>query len=84
MWAKHRRTQRLGASAASGVDWEKMRPSGFHVRKLEMDRRAHLRLACDPFAGEPLTTKSFRAVREAWISLAMSRIMLRRLAQNSS
>jgi hypothetical protein len=37
-----------------------------------------------PGAGSPRTTKCSPAVREAWIYLAMSRIMLRRLAQNSS
>ena len=29
------------------IDWEKIRPSGFHVRKLEMDCGEDLRLALD-------------------------------------
>src|SRR5215469_9450554 len=29
------------------IDWEKIRPSGFHVRKLALDRGAHVRVALD-------------------------------------
>jgi hypothetical protein len=27
------------------IEWEKIRPSGFHVRKLALDRGAHVRVA---------------------------------------
>ena len=65
------------------VDWEKIRPSGFHVltwRWIVERTFAWLstwrRLAKD--------YEVLPSSEEAWIYLAMSRIMLRRLAQNSS
>jgi transposase len=80
----------LGAAcAASGrrndavIDWEKIRPSGFHVLKWRwiVERTfawlsTWRRLAKD--------YELLPSSEEAWIYLAMIRIMLRRLAQNSS
>ncbi len=65
------------------IDWEKIRPRGFHVlkwRSLVERTFAWLstwrRLAKD--------YEVLPSSEEAWIYLAMMRIMLRRLAQNSS
>lgn len=65
------------------IDWEKIRPSGFHVLKWRwiVERTfawllTWRRLAKDY---EVLPTSE-----EAWIYLAMIRLMIRRLAQNSS
>jgi putative transposase len=65
------------------IDWEKIRPSGFHVLKWRwiVERTfawlsTWRRLAKD--------YELLPSSEEAWIYLAMIRIMLRRLAQNSS
>jgi putative transposase len=65
------------------IDEEQMRPSGFHVLKWRwiVERTfawlsTWRRLAKD--------YEVLPSSEEAWMSLAMSRIMLRRLAQNSS
>jgi len=65
------------------IDWEKIRPSGFHVflyRWIVERTFAWLstwrRLAKD--------YEVLPSSEEVWISIAMIRIMLRRLAQNSS
>ncbi len=65
------------------IDWEKIRPSGFHVLKWRwiVERTfawlsTWRRLAKD--------YEVLPSSEEAWIYLAMIRIMVRRLAQNSS
>jgi putative transposase len=65
------------------IDWEKIRPSGFHVLKWRwiVERTfawlsTWRRLAKD--------YEVLPSSEETWIYLAMIRIMLRRLAQNSS
>ncbi len=65
------------------VDWEKLRPKGFHVlkRRWVVERTfawlsTWRRLAKD--------YELLESSEQAWISIAMIRIMLRRLAQNSS
>ena len=65
------------------VDWEKIRPKGFHVLKWRwvVERTfawlsTWRRLAKD--------YELLPSSEEAWIYLAMIHIMLRRLAQNSS
>jgi putative transposase len=65
------------------VDWEKIRPKGFHVlpRRWVVERTfawlsTWRRLAKD--------YELLPSSEEAWIYIAMSRIMLRRLAHNSS
>lgn len=65
------------------IDWEKIRPSGFHVLKWRwiVERTfawlsTWRRLAKD--------YEVLPASEEAWISIAMISIMLRRLTQNSS
>jgi putative transposase len=65
------------------VDWEKIRPSGFHVLKWRWIVERTLawlstwrRLSKD--------YEVLPSSEEAWIYIAMLRIMLRRLAQNSS
>ena len=65
------------------VDWEQIRPSGFHVLKWRwiVERTfawlsTWRRLAKD--------YEVLPSSEEAWIYLAMIRIMLRRLAQNTS
>jgi putative transposase len=65
------------------INWEKIRPSGFHVLKWRWIVERTLawlatwrRLAKD--------YEVLPSSEEAWIYIAMIRIMLRRLAQNSS
>jgi len=65
------------------IDWEQIRPSGFHVLKWRWIVERTLawlstwrRLAKD--------YEVLPSSEEAWIYIAMMRIMLRRLAQNTS
>jgi putative transposase len=71
------------APKGAEVDWEKIRPKGFHVlpRRWVVERTfawlsTWRRLAKD--------YELLPSSEEAWIYLAMLRIMVRRLAQNSS
>lgn len=71
------------APQQSAIDWEKIRPSGFHVLKWRwiVERTfawlsTWRRLAKD--------YELLPSSEEAWICLAMIRLMLRRLAQHSS
>jgi putative transposase len=62
------------------VDWEKIRPSGFHVLK----RRWVVERTFAWLSTWRRLSKDYEVLpssEEAWIYLAMSRIMLRRLAQ---
>jgi transposase len=65
------------------VDWEKIRPSGFHVLKWRwIVERTFAWLST-----WRRLSKDYEVLpssEEAWIYIAMIRIMLRRLAQNSS
>jgi hypothetical protein len=60
------------------IDWEKIRPSGFHVLKWR-----------EPSPGSPAFRRLakdyevLRSLEEAWLSIAMIRIMIRRLASAS-
>lgn len=65
------------------VDWEKIRPKGFHVLK----RRWVVERTFAWLATWRRLAKDYELLpssEEAWISIAMIRIMLRRLAQHSS
>jgi putative transposase len=65
------------------VDWEKIRPKGFHVLK----RRWVVERTFAWLSTWRRLAKDYELLpssEEAWIYLAMIRIMLRRLAQNSS
>jgi putative transposase len=65
------------------IDWEKIRPSGFHVLKWRwiVERT----FAClSTWRRLDKDYEVLRSSEEAWIYLAIIRIMLRRLAQNSS
>jgi transposase len=74
---------RLGSPSDAVIDWEQIRRSGFHVLP-------HRWIVERTFAW--LSTWRRRAFdyevlpssEQAWISIAMIPIMLRRLAQNSS
>ncbi len=65
------------------IDWEKIRPSGFHVLKWRwIVERTFAWLST-----WRRLSKDYEVLpssEEAWIYIAMIRIMLRRLAQNSS
>jgi putative transposase len=65
------------------VDWEKIRPSGFHVLK----RRWVVERTFAWLSTWRRLSKDYEVLPssdEAWMYVAMSRIMLRRLAQNQS
>lgn len=65
------------------IDWEKIRPSGFHVLKWRwIVERTFAWLST-----WRRISKDYEVLpssEEAWISLAMIQLMVRRLAQNSS
>ena len=65
------------------IDWEKIRPSGFHV----LPHRWVVERTFAWLSTWRRLSKDYEVLpssEEAWIYLAMIRIMLRRLAQNSS
>ncbi len=65
------------------IDWDKIRPKGFHVLK----RRWVVERTFAWLSTWRRLSKDYEVLpssEEAWIYLAMIRIMLRRLAQNSS
>jgi putative transposase len=65
------------------IDWEKIRPSGFHVLKWRwIVERTFAWLST--FRRLAKDYELLPSSEETWIYLAMIRIMLRRLAQNSS
>jgi transposase len=76
-------TRRLGSPSEAVIAWEKIRPSGFHVlphRWIVERTFAWLstwrRLSKD--------SEVLPSSEEAWIYLAMIRIMVRRLAQTQT
>ena len=78
-----RLTGRLGALSDAVIDWEKIRPSGFHV----LPHRWIVERTFAWLSTWRRLSKDYEVLpssEEAWIYIAMSRIMLRRLAQNSS
>ena len=65
------------------IDWEKIRPSGFHVLKWRwIVERTFAWLST--WRRRAFDYEVLPSSEEAWISIAMIRVMLRRLAQNSS
>jgi putative transposase len=65
------------------VDWEQIRPSGFHVLKWRWIVERTFAWLCT-WRRLAKDYEVLPSSEEAWIYLAMIRIMLRRLAQNSS
>ncbi len=64
------------------IDWEKIRPSGFHV----LPHRWIVERTFAWLATWRRLAKDYEVLpssEEAWIYIAMIRVMLRRLAQNS-
>ncbi len=65
------------------VDWEKIRPRGFHVLKWRWIVERTIAWLCT-WRRRALDYEVLPSSEETWIYLAMICIMLRRLAQNSS
>lgn len=65
------------------IDWERIRPSGFHVLKWRWIVERTLAWL-STWRRRAFDYEVLPSSEEAWIYLAMIRIMLRRLAQNSS
>jgi putative transposase len=82
---EHPWSGRRGVWAPEGVevDWEQIRPSGFHV----LPHRWIVERTFAWLSTWRRLSKDYEVLEsseEAWIYIAMIRIMLRRLAQNSS
>ncbi len=82
---EHPWSGRRGAWVPQGVevDWQKIRPSGFHVLK----RRWVVERTFAWLSTWRRLSKDYEVLpssEEAWIYIAMSRIMLRRLAQTQT
>ena len=74
---------RVWAPKDAVIDWEKIRPSGFHVLKWRwIVERTFAWLSTWRRLSKDY--ELLPSSEEAWIYIAMIRIMLRRLAQNSS
>jgi putative transposase len=64
------------------IDWEKIRPSGFHVLKWRwIVERTFAWLST--WRRRAFDSEVLPSSEEAWICIAMIRLMVRRLAQNS-
>jgi putative transposase len=65
------------------VDWEKIRPSGFHVLKWRWIVERTIAWLCT-WRRLAKDYEVLPSSEEAWISIAMIRLMVRRLAQDTS
>ena len=78
-----RPTRRLGSPSDAVIDWEQIRPSGFHV----LPHRWIVERTFAWLSTWRRLSKDYEVLpssEEAWIYLAMIRIMVRRLAQTQS